>query len=98
MYNNIQIMSDQAQGRKWCDCTAKCLGGRFIGRSTWFKHAKYRRTHTIPGYMPGDEEYQGAAGPSPQDTDFQMHDAGHDHEDYFLDKDGPQTPVSLYCF
>jgi hypothetical protein len=94
-------MSDEALGRKWCDCTAKCLGERFIDRSTWFKHAKYRRTITIPGYMPGDAENQGEAGPlSLRDTvvDSQMHDAGHDHEDHFLDKDDPQISVSIYCF
>ena len=58
----MSLLSSQ---RRWCDCQEKCLGGRSIARSTWFKHSKFRTKRHIPEYkIPEEEENDTTAGPS----------------------------------
>ncbi|KAJ3501967.1 hypothetical protein NLJ89_g9101 [Agrocybe chaxingu] len=45
--------------RRWCTCDVLCKGGRFVSRSVWFDHARYR--HQVPE-LPGTTAIAIASG------------------------------------
>jgi hypothetical protein len=69
--------------RVWCDCTARCNGGKYIAQRTWRRHAKFRH-----GLRATFNDFQAQAGEN-DDLNIDLSDSDSEFEE-----DGESSPGS----